>query len=181
MARKALVNSSQLVMHPDGKECNQALALSLNEKGNKHRRIASVETPSSFNVSHTSKRAKKCRFDPSKGVPPNWDCCTIEMSVSLSLKLLASIVGRAMLEAIPWTPGVIKPQSVLLWSSPHPSMFEVFLLASHLCSSILCFFLLKQKVLSISGSGSYKIGLRINRKNFCKHYHQHYQRNKTRK
>jgi len=34
LARKALINSPQVVMQPDGKECNQALALSLNEKGN---------------------------------------------------------------------------------------------------------------------------------------------------
>jgi len=115
LARNALVNTSQVVIHPDGKECNQALALSLNEKGNKCNRMASVESPLSFNVSHTSKETERCRFGSSKEVPPNWDCCTVGISAGLSLKLLASIVGRAMLEAIPWTPGVIKSRGVLLW------------------------------------------------------------------
>jgi len=79
-------------MHPNGKECNQALTVSLNEKGNKRRRIASVETPLSFNASHTSKKTERCSFRSSKGVPPNWDYCTIEMSAGLSSKLLASAV-----------------------------------------------------------------------------------------
>jgi len=80
-------------MHPDGKERNQGLALSLNEKGNKHRQIASLETPLSFNVSHTSKKTERCRFGSFKGVSSNWDCCTIEMSAGLSSKLLASTAG----------------------------------------------------------------------------------------
>jgi len=101
LARNALINSSQVLMHPDGKECNQALALSLNEEGKKCRRIVSLETPLSFNVSHTSRKIERCRFRSSKGVLPNWDCCTIEISVGLSLKLLASTAMQAMLEAIP--------------------------------------------------------------------------------
>jgi len=164
-------------MHPDDKDCNQALALSLKEKGNRHRWIASVETPLSFNISHTSKKTERCIFGSSKGVPPKWNCCTIEMNAGLNSKWLASTVGRAMLEAIPWTPGVMKSQSVLLWSPRPPAMLVKYLLASRPCSSILCFFLLKWKVLSISGSSSYKIWLLINRKNSCKHYHQHYQCN----
>jgi len=71
LARIVLANSSQVVMHPDGKECNHALALSLKEKGNRHRRIASVETPLSFNVLHISKKIERYRFRSSKGVPPN--------------------------------------------------------------------------------------------------------------
>jgi len=181
LARTALVNSSQVVMHPDGKDCNQALALSLKEKGNRRRQITSMETPLSFNISHTSKKTERCRFGSSKGIPPNWDCCTIEMSADVSLKLLASIVGRTMLEAIPWTPIGTKSRSILLWSPPSLAMLVGFLLASRPCSLILCFVLLKQKVLSISQSGSYKIGLRMNRKNSCKHYHQHYQCNLIRK
>jgi len=101
LARKALVNSSHVVMHPDGKECNQALALSLNEKGNKCRQIASMENLLNFSVLHTSKKIERCRFGFFKDVPPNWDCSTIKMSGGLSSKLLASIVGRAILEAIP--------------------------------------------------------------------------------
>jgi len=99
------VNSSQAVMHPDDKEYNQALALSLKKKENWRRRIASTETPLSFNVSHTSEKTKRCKFRSSKGVPLNWDNCTIEMSAGLSSKLLASTVERAMLEAIPCLEG----------------------------------------------------------------------------
>lgn len=93
LAKKALVNSSHVVMHLDGKEYNQALALSLSENGNKCRQIASVETSFSFNVSHTSKNAEGCRFGSSKGVPPNRDCYTLEMSAGLSSKLWASIAA----------------------------------------------------------------------------------------
>ena len=171
LARKALVNSSQVVVHPDGKECNEALALSLNAKGNKRWWIASVETPLSFNVSQTSQKTERCRFRSSKGVPPNWDCCTIEMSAGLSSKLLVSRVGQAMLEVIPWTLGVTKSRSVFLCSPHSPTMFVGFLLVSRLCCSIICFFLVKWRVLSISRSGLYKIGLHINRKNSYKHDH----------
>jgi len=59
--RKALVNLSQVVTQPDGKEYNQALALSLNEKENKGRQITSLETPFNFSVSHTSKKTDRCR------------------------------------------------------------------------------------------------------------------------
>jgi len=71
LARKTLVSSSHVVIHPDGKECSQALALSLSEKGNNHTRIASMETPLSFNMSHTSKKTERCKFEASKGVPSN--------------------------------------------------------------------------------------------------------------
>jgi len=147
----------------------------------KHRRITSVETSLSFNVLLTSKKAERCRLWSSKGVPPNWDYYTIKLSAGLSSKLLASTVEGAMLEVIPWTPQVTKSRSVLLWSPPSPAMFVGFLLILHVCSSILCFFLLKQKVLSILGSGSYKIELRMNKKNSCKHYQQQYRGNQTRK
>jgi len=69
--RKALVNSSYVVMQPNGRDCNQALALSLNEKGNKRRRIPSLETPFNLNVSHTSKKTERCRFESSQRVPSN--------------------------------------------------------------------------------------------------------------
>jgi len=91
--RKNLINSSQVVIHPDGKEGNQALALYLNEKGNNRSQMASVDTLLSFNVSYTSKMTESCRFGSSKGVPPNWDCCTMEVSAGLGSKLLASTLG----------------------------------------------------------------------------------------
>ena len=58
-------------MHPEGKECSHALALSLKEKGNNRNLIALVETPLSFNVLHTSKSAERCRLGSSSEVPPN--------------------------------------------------------------------------------------------------------------
>jgi len=153
LSRKALFNSSQVVMQPDGKKCNQALALSLNGKGNKRTRIASLETPFNFSESHTSKQTERYRFGSSKGVLSNWDCYTMKISAGLSLKLLASTVVRALLKSIPWTLGVTKSWRVLL---------SEFHLASRLWSSILYFFLLKRKILLISRSGSYKIKLTIN-------------------
>ena len=97
-ARKALVDLSQVVIHLEDNECNQALTLSANEKGNRRRQIASMETPLGLAY---QKRTERCRFVSSKGVSPNWDYCTVNMSAGLSSKLLASTVGRAMLEAIP--------------------------------------------------------------------------------
>jgi len=81
-------------MHPDTKECNQVLALSLNEKGNKRSRIASLETPFNFIVSHTSKKTEYL------GLPREFRRTEI-VSAGLSSKLLAAIIGRAMLDAIP--------------------------------------------------------------------------------
>jgi len=96
------------MMHPKGKECGYAVALSLNEKGNNHNRIALVETPLSFNVSHTSKNTERCKLGSSSGIPPNWDCCNMEIRAALSSKLCASTLSRAILDAMPWTPGVTK-------------------------------------------------------------------------
>ena len=169
-ARKALVDLSQVVMHPEDNKCNQALTLSANEKGNRRRQIASMETPLGLAY---QKRTERSRFVSSKGVSPNWDYCTVNMSAGLSSKLLASTVGRAMLEAIPWTIRVTKSQRIFLWSPPPPAMFVRFLLSLHICSWTLCFSLRRRKVLSILGWGSYKIGLRINQNNSCKHYHEH--------
>ena len=136
--------------------------------------MASMETLLSFIVSHTSKKTEMCKFGSSKEVPPNWDCCTIEMRADLSSKLFASTLGRAMSEVMPWTPGLTNYLSILLWPLPPLTIFGEVLLASSLYSSIFFFFLLKQKVLSISESGSYRNGLRKNREDACKHNHQHY-------
>ena len=80
-------------MNPEGKECSHALVLSLNEKGNKYNRITSVETPLSFNVSHTSKNTERCKLGSSSGVPLNWDHCTMEIRADLCSKLWASMLG----------------------------------------------------------------------------------------
>ena len=166
-------------MHHGDKECSQALVVSLSEKGNDRSRMASVETPLSFNVLHNSKKTEKCKFRFSEGVPPNWDCCTIEMKADLNSKLFASTLGWAMLQTIPWTLEVTKSLSILLWSPPPPAIFVEVLLVSRLCSSIFCFFLLKRKLLLITGSGSYRNELRINGEDNCKYNHKYYQCNQT--
>ena len=143
--------------------------------------MALVETPLSFNVSHTSKKTNSCELRSSNGVPPNWNCYTMEIRVGLSSKLFASILGRAMLELMPGTPRVTKSRSVLFCTPPPPSIIGEVSQALHLCSSSLCFFLLKQKVLSISRLGLYRKGLRIKEENSYKHKHQHYQCNQNEK
>jgi len=180
LARKALVSSSHVLINPEGKECSHAHALSLSEKGNNHSQMASVETLLCFNVPHTSKKTERCMFGSSKVVPPNWDHYTMEMRVGLSSKLFVLTLGWAILEAMPWTLGVTKSVSILFWSPPPLAMFGEVFLASHLCSLSVCFFLLKWKILSISGLGPYRNGLRVNGKDSCMHSHQHYQRNQTR-
>jgi len=87
-----------------------------------------------------------------------------EISAGLSSKLFAFTLRRAMLEAMPWTPGVTKSLRILLYSPPHTAIIGEVSRALRICSSGLCFFLLKQKVLSILGSGLYRNGLRIKKK-----------------
>ena len=67
LARKIFVSLSHAVIHPGGNEWRHALALSLSEKGNTRRRMASVETLLSFNVSHTSKKTEMYKFWSSNG------------------------------------------------------------------------------------------------------------------
>jgi len=102
--RKTLVSLSHVVMHSEGKELSHALGLSLSEKGNSCNGIASIETPLSFNVSHTSKNIERCKLGSSNGVSLNWDCCTMEIRANLSLKLWAFTFGPAILEAMSSTP-----------------------------------------------------------------------------
>jgi len=63
--------------------------------------VALVETLLNFNVSQTSEKIERCKFESSNGVPPSSDCCTIDLRVGLSSKLFPSMVGRVMLEEIP--------------------------------------------------------------------------------
>jgi len=97
LARKALVSSPQVAIDPRGKEWSHTLALSLIENRNKRRRIASVEAPLIFNVSHTSRKTRRCKLGSSINVPPNCDGCTMEMSAGLSSKFLATIGDTVML------------------------------------------------------------------------------------
>jgi len=71
LARKAFVSSSHVEIDSGGKECSHALALSLNENGNRHRQMASLHAPFLFKVSHTSKNTERCRLGSSIGEPPN--------------------------------------------------------------------------------------------------------------
>ena len=144
LERNALVSSSHVVIHLEGKEWSHALALSLNEKGNRRNR-ASVDTPLIFNVSHTSKKTDRCKLGSSNGVPPDWDCCTMEITICSSYQLFTSTLGRAMLETMPWTPRVKKSLSILIWSAAPPAMVGEVSRALHLGFSSLCFFLLKWK------------------------------------
>ena len=140
-------------------------------KGKKRRRrIASVDTPFNFNVSQTSKKIDKWRLGSSNGEPPNCDCWTMDMSADLNSKLLTSTVGRAILDEIPWTPGVMKSRSVLLWPPAPASIFGDSSWALRLFSS-LYFLLLIWKVFSISGSGLYANRFHIKRKIFLQAQH----------
>jgi len=73
-ARKAFVSSSHVEIDPGGSECSHALALSLSENGNRHRRMASADASLIFSVSQTSKNTERCRLGSSIGEPLNWDC-----------------------------------------------------------------------------------------------------------
>ena len=68
---KTLASSSQMVIDPKGREWSHALALSLSEKGNKGGKIALVEAPLIFNVSHTFIKFERCKLGSSIGEPPN--------------------------------------------------------------------------------------------------------------
>ena len=71
MARKTLVSSSHVVIEPRVKEWSHNYALSLREKVNKCKHIASMEATSIFKVSHTSRKTDRCKFGSFMGVPPN--------------------------------------------------------------------------------------------------------------
>ena len=106
-ARKTLMSSSHVMMHPGGKEWSHTLSLSLGTNGNNCNWMALMETPLSFNVSHTSKNTKKCKLESSNGVPPI-GIITHGNKSHLQLKVACFYIwssnGREML----WTYGVTK-------------------------------------------------------------------------
>ena len=53
----------------------------------------------------TSRKIKRCKLG-SSSVPPDYDCCTIEISAGLSLKLLVVKSGLVMLGVWLWGPRV---------------------------------------------------------------------------
>ena len=149
--------------------------LVLEEKRKKQRRITLVKTSFNFNVSHTSKKIERWRLGSSIGEPPNWDYWTIDMSAGLHSKLFTSTFSRAILDEMPWTPGVMKSQSVL-WAPAPGSIFRDSSWTLRFFSG-LCFFLLVRKVHWISRSGSCANGLRMKGKIGLQAQNQHYQCN----
>ena len=87
LARKTLVSSFYVVIDPRGKEWSHVSPCP-EEKMGTRRHIAPLEASLIFKVSQTSKNTERHRLGSSKGVPPNCDCCTMEMSASLSSQLL---------------------------------------------------------------------------------------------
>jgi len=98
LARNAFFNSFHVVMEFDGRDCSQALALSLREKGNKRRRMASGSTPLHLSVSANCTNTERCKFGSSVGLPEKWFCCMICSREGFNSKLLAWIVGLTILE-----------------------------------------------------------------------------------
>ena len=146
------MSSFHVVMDPGGKEWSHNLSLSLSENENRHRQIASVEVSLILNVSNTSIKTERCKLGSSISLPPNWDYCTIEMSVDLSSKLFATTGGMVMVGV--WrTPEVIKSR-VFSFVLPHHQPWLVLDVPSSKPSLICrCLFNL-WKVCSISGSNS---------------------------
>ena len=81
------------------------LTLSLREKGNKQRWIASQEVALIFKVSRTSRKAERRKLGSSMGMPPNCICYTIETMVGLSSRLIAVMGDLVMLGVMSLTPG----------------------------------------------------------------------------
>jgi len=81
--------------------CSQSLALSRSKKGKSRKRIASVDIPFSLMVSHFARNLQRCTLGFSKGCRPNCSLSTKVISVGLSSKLLASVVGLTMEEVMP--------------------------------------------------------------------------------
>jgi len=100
------VSSSHVVVNPRGKEWSHAHALSLREKGNKCRCIASLAAPLIFKVSQTLRNTKRCRLGSFKSALSNYDCYIMEMSASFSSKLLAGMRGIVILGVWLWATGV---------------------------------------------------------------------------
>jgi len=81
-------------MEPTSNEWNQALALSLKEKG---KRCSLTASWFAFKVPLSLKKVEICRFGSSAGDPENWFCCTKLSSAGLILKLLPSTVGYTII------------------------------------------------------------------------------------
>jgi len=82
------------VMEPTSREWNQALALSLKEKGKRWSLMASWF---SFKVPLSLRKVEICKFGSSVGDPENWFCCTKLSSASLISKLSSSTVGYTII------------------------------------------------------------------------------------
>jgi len=95
------------------------------------------------------KKTERCKLGSSLGEPPNWVCCTMELSASLSSKLFATIRGAVILGVWLWTPWVTKSLKALFYVSLPSAIASVNVLSSN----AICLFNL-WKVLRILGSNS---------------------------
>ena len=141
LARKALVTSSHVMMESSGSEWSHTCAWSLSENEKRRRWIAPMETPFNFSVSRTSKKIKKVKVRALHWWSSKLRYWTMETSIGLNLKLFTSTVGLAILDEMPWTPGVMKSWSVLHPLILHQSlvMFPVLYAFSQVVSSFsLC-------------------------------------------
>jgi len=92
--RNACLIWSHEVIEPTSNEWNQALALSLKEKG---KRCSLTASWFAFKVPPSLKKVEICRFGSSVGDPENWFCCTKLRSAGLISKLLPSTVGYTII------------------------------------------------------------------------------------
>jgi len=81
-------------MEPTSNEWNQALALSLKEKG---KRCSLMASWFAFKVPLSLKKVEICRFRSSAGDLENWFCCTKLSSACLISKLLPSTIGYTII------------------------------------------------------------------------------------
>jgi len=93
-ARRARVIWSHEVMEPTSREWNQALSLSLKEKGNRWSLEASWF---SFRVPLSLRKVEIWRFESSVGDPENWFCCTKLSSAGLISMLSSSTIGYTII------------------------------------------------------------------------------------
>ena len=93
LLKNLLDKSAQFPIDSYGSELNHAKALSLNEKGNSYKRIASSVTPFLLMVLQYYRNLAKWSSGVSFEYPPNWWASTICMSPGLISKLFAWTAG----------------------------------------------------------------------------------------
>ena len=150
--RKTLVSSSHAVIDPRDREWSHTLALSLSEKGKKWWRIASVEAPLIFNMSHTSRKMRGASWEPplvscQTDIVAPWNECRLE------LKVICDYRGHGDTRSLATDPRgnkIAKCSPLWFLSVYHVSMDVP---SSNLSPNWRCLFN-QWKVLSILGSNS---------------------------